>query len=108
IAYPLPQSMRPFVSRVVLRDRDGGLWIGALGGGLAHIHQGITDEFAKSDGRSADAVLSLFEDREGTIWVATPGGLDRFHEAAVAPISAEQGLSSTRVYSVLAAKDGSV
>ncbi len=38
--------------------------------------------------------MSLFEDREGNIWVATTGGIDRFRELPFTSISAKQGLSS--------------
>ena len=55
-----------------------------------------------------DVVLSLFEDREGNVWVATTGGLDRFRELPVATISVKQGLSSDATQSVLAATDGSI
>ena len=51
---------------------------------------------------------SLFEDREGNIWVATIDGLDRFRDFAVPTISVKQGLSNATVWSVLAARDGSV
>jgi ligand-binding sensor domain-containing protein len=50
---------------------------------------------------------ALFEDREGTIWVGTTNGLDRFREPAVSTISGHQGLSSP-AWSVLAARDGSI
>ena len=33
---------------------DGGVWIGALGGGLAHLHEGKIDLFSQSDGLSSD------------------------------------------------------
>jgi signal transduction histidine kinase/streptogramin lyase len=73
-----------------------------------HIYNGRTDVFARSNGLSDDFILSLFEDREGNIWVATTQGLDRFRDPAVATISVEQGLSSAVVLSVLATRDGSV
>jgi signal transduction histidine kinase/ligand-binding sensor domain-containing protein len=92
----------------LLRDREGGLWIGTQGGGLLHVHQGRTDIFTSADGLSGDRVYGLFEDREGSIWAATDGGLDRFRDIAVATISVKQGLSSAAVGSVLAARDGSV
>ena len=95
-------------SNRVLRDRDGGLWIGTVERGLIHIHQGRTDVFTRSDGLSGDVILSLFEDREGTVWVASTGGLDRFRELPVSTVSVRQGLSSDATQSVLAAADGSI
>ena len=95
-------------SNKLLRDRDGGLWIGTRQRGLVHVHNGRTDVFTKADGLSGDISCSLFEDREGNIWVATTGGLDRFRELPVTAISAKQGLSSDATRSVLAATDGSI
>jgi signal transduction histidine kinase/ligand-binding sensor domain-containing protein len=95
-------------SNKLLRDRDGGLWIGTRQRGLVHIHNGRTDVFTKADGLSGDISCSLFEDREGNIWVATTGGLDRFRELPVTTLSAKQGLSSDATLSVLAATDESI
>jgi signal transduction histidine kinase/ligand-binding sensor domain-containing protein len=95
-------------SNRLLRDRDGGLWIGTVERGLIHLHQGRTDVFRKDDGLAGDVILSLFEDREGNIWVASTGGLDRFRELPVTTVSTKQGLSSDATQSVLAASDGSI
>jgi signal transduction histidine kinase/ligand-binding sensor domain-containing protein len=95
-------------SNKLLRDRDGGLWIGTRQRGLVHIHNGRTDVFTKADGLAGDISCSLFEDREGNIWVATTGGLDRFRELPVTTLSATQGFSSDATLSVLAATDGSI
>ena len=95
-------------SNKLLRDRDGGLWIGTHGRGLIHVHDGRTDVFAKSDGLAGNISCSLFEDREGNIWVATSGGLQRFRELAVTTISDQQWLPSDFTTSVLAARDGSI
>ena len=99
---------RDIDSNRLLRDRDGGLWIGTVERGLIHVHNGRTDVFTQSDGLSGNVVLSLFEDREGNVWVATTGGLDRFRELPVATISVKQGLSSDATQAVLAATDGSI
>jgi len=55
-----------------------------------------------------DHVDSLFEDREGNIWVARSMGSIDFGEFAIPTISARQGLSNSFVLSVAAAKDGGV
>ena len=92
----------------LLRDRDGGLWIGTVDRGLIHLRDGRADLFRRSDGLSGDVILSLFEDREGNVWVASTGGLDRFRELPVTTISVRQGLSSEAIQAVLAATDGSI
>ena len=106
VAYQLPFGQP--LARRLLRDRDGGLWVGTSGRGLAHLHQGRIDLFTQQDGLSGDDVSNLFEDREGNIWVSTFDGLDRFRDLPVATFSVNQGLSNPRVVSILAASDGSV
>jgi len=64
--------------------------------------------FAPSDGLSGQNVHTLFEDREGNIWVATETGLDRFRDFAVATFTVSQGLSNNDLQSVLADRDGTV
>ena len=115
-SYPIGGTINPKAllhdqdvdSNKLLRDRDGGLWIGTVERGLIHVHHGRTDVFTKSDGLSGDVVLALFEDREGNVWVATTGGLDRFRELSVTTISVKQGLTSDATRSVLATTDGSI
>jgi len=107
-AYPLPGIQGEFNAKRLLRDRDGGLWIGTQDRGILHVHQGRTDVFGLSEGLSGENTFALFEDREADIWVATINGLDRFREFAVATLGLNQGLSSAIVPAVLAAKDGSV
>jgi signal transduction histidine kinase/ligand-binding sensor domain-containing protein len=92
----------------LVRARDGGLWIGTVDRGLIHVRDGRADRFRRSDGLSGDVILSLFEDREGNIWVASTGGIDRFRELPVTTISVRQGLSSDATQAVLVATDGSI
>jgi ligand-binding sensor domain-containing protein/signal transduction histidine kinase len=106
--YRLPGTAQQLRVSTLLRDREGGLWIGTTDRGLLHVHQGRTDAFAQLDGLSGDYVSELFEDREGDIWVTTAGGVDRFRDFAVPTISVKQGLSNDVVLSVLASRDGSV
>jgi signal transduction histidine kinase/ligand-binding sensor domain-containing protein len=107
-AYALPDWLE-FTSAGVFRDRDGGLWIGAtVDRGLLHVHEGRMDLFSGSDGLSGNSVSQFFEDREGSVWVVTLDGIDRFRDAAVPRMSVRQGLSSQAVASVLATTDGSV
>jgi signal transduction histidine kinase/ligand-binding sensor domain-containing protein len=106
--YPLPGATQHFEAWRIVRDRDGGLWIGTIHSGLMHVHQGKTDTFTQSEGLSGDTVNALHEDHEGNIWVATINGLDRFRNFAVSSINKTQGLSNALVVAVLADKDGDI
>jgi signal transduction histidine kinase len=91
-----------------LDDRDGVRWIAMQSRGLARVQRGRTELFDESDGLSGDSVRDLFEDREGNIWVATLGGLDRFRNLTVTTLTQKQGLATPLIWSLLAARDGSV
>ena len=85
-SYPIRSPMlsnamlpdRDIHANKLLRDRDGGLWIGTNQRGLIHVHNGRTDVLTAESGLSGNIIAGIFEDREGNIWVSTAGGLDRF------------------------------
>ena len=106
LVHPFPEALRPQSATGTLRDRDGGLWIGTEARGLARVRDGRTDVYRQADGLSGDAVFDVIEDREGSIWVATRGGVDRFSEPSVARISADDGLSNAAVRAVAATPEG--
>jgi signal transduction histidine kinase/ligand-binding sensor domain-containing protein len=108
VVYPFPTARQGFRVLRMLRDRDGGLWVGPAGRGIVHIHQGRTDVFSQLDGLSGDDIYDLFEDREGNIWVATINGLDRFRELPVVTYSRNQGLSEIPWAGLVATRDGSI
>ena len=106
--FPIPDLPRGVSLSQILVDRDGGIWIGTLDGGLLHFHQGRVDQFRRSDGLSSDRVFDLFEDREGNVWVSTFDGIDRFRALPATTYSAAQGLAGSQGTSVLADRDGSI
>ena len=106
--YPLLAHVPGLTARQMLRDRNGGLWIGTPNRGLVHVHQGRADTFAQVEGLSGNDVNDLIQDREGNVWTASAEGLDRFRDVAVATFSVNQGVVGDTVHSVLAAGDGSV
>jgi signal transduction histidine kinase/ligand-binding sensor domain-containing protein len=92
----------------VLVDRDGSSWIGTANAGLLRKGGSHVQKLAAADGLSADAISCMFEDREGSIWVATADGIDRFREYAIPTYSVKQGLSSQSLAAVLATRDRSL
>lgn len=93
---------------VIFSDREGGFWLGTNTHGLFRWAQGRTERFTRADGLSSDLVNDIFEDREGSLWVATPAGLDRFRDVKVATLTAQEGLRAGDVGAVVASRDGSI
>lgn len=107
--YPLATQPGLLTTPVnLLVDHDGDLWVGTLQRGLLRVSRGHTSLFARTDGLSGDRIMTMFQDREGNMWVGTADGLDRFRAPAVVQFSMRQGLSSPSIWSVLPARDNSV
>jgi ligand-binding sensor domain-containing protein/signal transduction histidine kinase len=102
-----PPQVRNARGARVLRDRDGADWIGTISHGLIRVHGGAGETFTSADGLTGDTIFTIFQDREGSLWVATDKGLDRFSTSSVVTFSEREGLASP-LYSVVAARDGSI
>src|SRR5258708_986229 len=89
-------------------DRESALWIGTYNEGIYRIHGREVDRFRNADGLSSDSVYGFFEDREGSLWVATSRGIDMFRDRPIATFSTRDGLGTEEVDSVLASRDGTV
>jgi signal transduction histidine kinase/ligand-binding sensor domain-containing protein len=116
VPYPIRRAAKPdelvsdrdVKANKLLRDRDGGLWIGTEGLGIIHVKDGKADTFTRAEGLSGNIACSLFEDREGNIWFGSEKGVDRFRKLPVTTLSTQQGVPNEVTKSVLATKDGSV
>ena len=58
----------------VCEDKEGGLWVGFNGGGVAHWKEGQLSQFALRSGL-ASYVRAVFVDRNTNVWAGTRGGL---------------------------------
>jgi signal transduction histidine kinase/ligand-binding sensor domain-containing protein len=98
-------------STAMLFDRDGSFWITTVGDGLRRApyprllekapigeFSAALEQLTSKDGLSADYITSIFEDREGNIWVATSNGVDQFRDSALAPV--DPGSNSGEVFLV--------
>ncbi len=91
----------------LLRDRDGGLWLGTEGHGLLrHSARGL-ERLDAERGYPADFVLSLFEDREGNLWSGSDtGGLSQLRAGKFLVLDRRRGLGRDFVLSVLEDRRG--
>jgi len=69
--------------RAFVETRDGALWMGTNGGGVARYHEGRFSRVTTADGLPSDLVRSLHQDADGWLWIGTEGrGLARLDPRA--------------------------
>lgn len=85
-------------------DRHGRLWLGHSDG---RVSVEVPGEARKSiapphaAGGRPRAVYSLFEDADGTVWIAASDGLSRHNAKGLATVNSAQGLPGDRVWSIV-------
>jgi signal transduction histidine kinase/ligand-binding sensor domain-containing protein len=77
----------------LLHDSKGALWVGTWGGGLTRLKDGQSVNYRKANsGLSNDGVLSLFEDRNGIVWIGTGDGLNKLLDGRITSYRTTDGL----------------
>jgi PAS domain S-box-containing protein len=118
----VPENPEELSSRIVLRlyrDKAGVIWIGTRGGGLnkmlvKNIDAQIPEEIAsfksyqhiseRATSLSHNDVFSLYEDKNGVLWVGTGGGgLNRFDrtQESFKAYAKEVGFADDMIYGIL-------
>jgi ligand-binding sensor domain-containing protein len=98
------EAFRDQAVNAILEATDGALWVGSAGG-----TRRLAGQEAEVVAAERDEVLSLAEDREGSVWAGTgSSGLRRFRPRFVDGIDSRHGLSSDAVRTVLEGRDGTL
>jgi signal transduction histidine kinase/ligand-binding sensor domain-containing protein/DNA-binding response OmpR family regulator len=85
----------------ILRDKDNNIWVGTMGSGLYRIVNGSLTQLDQRKGLISDLIFSLFEDREGSLWIGTMQGLNRLRDGKAIPFGKNEGLPTDFVWSVI-------
>jgi ligand-binding sensor domain-containing protein len=75
---PSGSALPSGAARFLLALPNGDLWIGFYSGAVSLLRNGTVQTYTTRDGLPDGHVLCLAQDREGTIWAGTSGGLARF------------------------------
>jgi signal transduction histidine kinase/ActR/RegA family two-component response regulator len=72
------RGLRTAMTSAVLQDREGSLWIGLIGAGVARwLGYGEWEAWTKTQGLPSDLIWSIRRDRKSALWVGTSLGLAR-------------------------------
>ncbi len=91
----------PVVS--IVEDRDGLVWAATWGRGLFRAAAGSASRWSLENGLTDDFVHTLFEDREGSLWIGTRAGLSRWRSGPIIPYGPEEGLDAQFLSTVIGA-----
>ncbi len=83
------------------RDRRGDLWVGFRYGALARRSGGRFVAYGAAQGFPAVEVSSFHEESDGTLWIATDGGLVRWRDGRFTTFTTREGLVHDTLFAVL-------
>ena len=91
-------------------DRQGVVWCGTWGGGLARFDGRTWRNFTTADGLPANHIFMLYLDPHGKLWAGTNRGLARLNDdgASFTVMTTADGLYADNVFSMANAADGSL
>ncbi len=92
----------------LVAGRDGTVWAGTWGGGLAHFDGKTFRNYTVSDGLPGNHVFMLHQTRGGDLWIGTNNGLARKNGEKFEVMTTADGLFSNTVFSMDSASDGSL
>ncbi len=95
------RGLPAFPIRAITEDRDGRLWVGLLGGGVADLETNQFRCFTRQHGLADDSVYTLCPGADGSLWVGTDGGLGRWRSGQFTRLTVAQGLPDNRVAQIL-------
>jgi len=93
--------------RAITED-DSGIWV-ATDAGLARLDANSTlTSFGPEQGLSRTSVRSLLRARDGTLWIGTDLGLNRYRDGTFTVLTRADGLSHNVILSLVEDSDGAI
>jgi signal transduction histidine kinase/ligand-binding sensor domain-containing protein len=104
----IPAGLRGIATLHMIRDRQSAVWIAAGNGGLVRVSKDGRVESTARSGGTVGHVATVFEDRDGNIWVGTDRGLERWRDPVFTTFSVAQGMPAGSIGPVYADETGRV
>jgi signal transduction histidine kinase/sugar lactone lactonase YvrE len=82
----------PVVS--VVEDRDGQIWAATWGNGLYRVWNSRVEQITDPLDLPDTFIHTLYEDREGSLWIGTRTGLSRWRSSSIVPYGPREGLGA--------------
>ncbi len=90
----------------IVVDKEGIVWVGTWGGGLARFDGKNFRNYTTKDGLPGNHVFMLHQEASGKMWVGTNNGLASMEGDKFTPLGTQEGLFSPYVFSMATSPDG--
>ncbi len=92
----------------ILAARDGAVWAGTWGGGVARFDGKTWRNFTASDGLAGNIVYSIAQESGGALWFGTDNGVSRYDGSTWHNLRVADGLLDRHAYAIAIAPGGDV
>jgi signal transduction histidine kinase/ligand-binding sensor domain-containing protein len=92
----------------VFEDREHSLWVGTMGGGLGYYGRASFSTLTKADGLTADTMLGVLQDKDGSMWFGSDQGLISMKDGRVKSYTTRDGLPDNLVFSLTQDRAGTL
>jgi ligand-binding sensor domain-containing protein/signal transduction histidine kinase len=92
----------------ITQAADGRMWLGSKGEGLFQYEGGQVRHLSTKDGLLSDIILTVAADRDGSLWIGTPDGLNHLQAKKISSYTSAEGLPDDFVRSLFADHDGTL
>ena len=92
----------------ILAARDGSIWAGTWGGGVARFDGHKWHNLSSKDGLAGNIVYSMAQDQDGTFWFGTNNGVSRYDGRTWKTLGMQEGLLDRNVYAITVAPNGDI
>lgn len=94
-------GLRDSVVVALFADHEGTVWVGTNTGGLAALRDGrVRAVYTTADGLAHNGVRTIYQTRDGALWIGTLGGLSRLVNGRITSYRAADGLSAEHVRAI--------
>jgi len=94
--------------RNVMQASDGSYWISTYDDGIIRYRQGEFQQITAENGIISNRVLDSVEGDDGSVWIATYGGVTRYHEGEFQSFAIQEGLPNNAVMNLMHDVDGTI
>jgi ligand-binding sensor domain-containing protein len=101
-----PRSERGNYVLAVHAAKDGTVWAGTWGGGVARFVDGRWTTLTAKEGLAGDIVYSIAQEADGTLWFGTDAGLSWYDGTKLRSLGPRQGLPGPNIFALAAAPKG--